>query len=55
VSEKNNTPTLTKEPETVEHRIGKMVFVVTRVFREDSDKTIHDILLGWMKKDIENH
>jgi len=44
-----------KEPETVEYQVDKMLFVVTPVYREDSGKTIYDILFDWIKRDIENH
>ena len=43
-----------KEPKTYEHQVDKMQFIVTPIYRDDSDKTIHDILLSWIKRDIEN-
>ena len=36
-----------------EYKVGKRVFIVTPVYREDTSKTIHDVLLKQMKKDIE--
>ena len=47
--------TATKEPESIEYKVGKMTFIVTPVYREDSDKTIHDLMLNLMKKDSEKH
>ena len=38
-----------------EYNVGKMTFVVSPVYREDSGKTIHDLILNLMKKDTENH
>jgi hypothetical protein len=37
----------------IEYEVGKITFIVTPVYREDSDKTIHDIMLSLMKKDEE--
>jgi|GEM_PF-2897732 len=33
------------------YQIGRRVAIVTPVYRNDSDKTIHDILISLMKKD----
>ena len=37
-----------------EYEIDKITFEVIAVYREDTTKTIHDILLNLMKKDKEN-
>ena len=44
-----------KAPEIAEYKIDKMHFIVHRVFNEDSNKTIHDILLKWMIRDVEEN
>jgi hypothetical protein len=52
VKPNEKTPEMEQEPIT--YNVGKITFIVTPVYREDSNKTIHDILLGWMIKDSEN-
>ncbi|MCL1820799.1 MAG: hypothetical protein FWG36_09105 [Oscillospiraceae bacterium] len=37
------------------YKIDNKVAIVTPVYREDSDKTIHDILISLMKKDSKKH
>ena len=59
MSEKYDTPTMPqqeeKEPEVIEYQIGKRVFVVTPVYREDSGKTIYDAIRNLIKNDSKNH
>jgi hypothetical protein len=35
------------------YQVGKITFIVTPVYREEPEKTIHDVLLSLMKKDEE--
>ena len=51
----NQNETLAIEhPEEHTYRVDKMEFVVTSIHREDSGRTIHDILLSQMKRDSVN-
>jgi hypothetical protein len=40
--------------EDITYNVDKMTFIVTPVYRDDSGKTVHDILLNLMEKDGEN-
>jgi len=51
----NQNETLaTEHSEECTYRIDKMQFIVEPVYREDSGRTIHDILLSQMKRDSVN-
>jgi len=53
VNDKENTPT--KEPESIEYKVDKITFHVLPVYRENSDQTIHHLILNLMKEDRETH
>ena len=38
----------------ITYMVDKMTFIVTPVYREDSEKTVHDILLNLMERDCDN-
>lgn len=42
------------EKESITYKIDKMTFIVTPVHRENSGKTIHDLILNLMKKIAKN-
>ena len=46
-----DTPPQEAETKPIEYNVDKMVFVVTPVHREESDRTVHDVLLNLMKRD----
>ena len=40
---------------SIQYTVGKMTFIVTPVYRENSNKTIYKLLLDLMRKDAEKH
>lgn len=49
-----NEAPATENTEEHTYKVDKMEFIVTPVYRIDSDRTIHDILLSQMKRDSVN-
>jgi len=41
------------DEKTITYKVGKMTFHVEPVYKEDSGKSIHDLVLNLMKKDSE--
>ena len=56
IKQTNITPAKsTRKQEPITHQAGKITFIITPVYSENSGKTIHESLFSLMKRDHDKH
>ena len=56
IKQKDITPAKsTRKQKPITHQAGKITFIVTPVYSENSGKTIHESIFALMKKECDKH